>query len=97
MFERASGKYFKWAAHDDVIHPTYLARCIAALEADPYAVLCQSVLEIVDGIGGKREVYDHIAFGTDRPRQSDRLAAAARGAAPRCSASSAAMRCTAPR
>jgi glycosyltransferase involved in cell wall biosynthesis len=75
VFHRSSGKYFKWAAHDDVIHPTYLARCIAALEADPDAVLCQSVLEIVDGGSGEREVYDHIAFGTDRPRQSDRLAA----------------------
>ena len=36
---------------------------------------CVSRLEIVDGIGGKREVYDTLAFGTDRPRQSDRLAA----------------------
>jgi glycosyltransferase involved in cell wall biosynthesis len=75
VFHRSSGKYFKWAAHDDVIHPTYLARCIAALEADPDAVLCQSVLEIVDGGSGEREVYDHTAFGTDRYRQSDRLAA----------------------
>jgi glycosyltransferase involved in cell wall biosynthesis len=75
VFQRSSGKYFKWAAHDDVIHPTYLARCIAALEADPDAVLCQSVLEIVDGDSGEREVYDHTAFGTDRSRQSDRLAA----------------------
>jgi glycosyltransferase involved in cell wall biosynthesis len=75
VFQRSSGKYFKWAAHDDLIHPTYLARCIAALEADPDAVLCQSVLEIVDGDSGKREVYDHTAFGTDRPRQSDRLGA----------------------
>jgi glycosyltransferase involved in cell wall biosynthesis len=74
VFERSGGKYFKWAAHDDLIHPTYLARCVAALEADPDAVLCQPVLEIVDGRGG-REVYDHTAFGTDRPRQSDRLAA----------------------
>jgi glycosyltransferase involved in cell wall biosynthesis len=75
VFERAGGQYFKWAAHDDIIHPTYLARCVAALEADPHAVLCQSALEIVDGSRGQREVYDHIAFGTDRPRQSDRLAA----------------------
>lgn len=74
VFRRASGKYFKWAAHDDVIHPTYLARCVAALEAHPDAVLCQSLLEIVDA-AGEREVYDHTAFGTERPRQSDRLGA----------------------
>jgi glycosyltransferase involved in cell wall biosynthesis len=75
VFERSGGKYFKWAAHDDLIHPTYLARCVAALEADPDAVLCQSVLEIVDVDGGGREVYDHGAFGTGRPSQSERLAA----------------------
>ena len=75
VFHRSSGKYFKWAAHDDLIHPTYLARCVAALEADPDAVLCQSILEIVDGNGGERELYDHTTFGTGRPRQSDRLAA----------------------
>ena len=74
VFQRSGGKYFKWAAHDDLIRPTYLARCVAALEADPDAVLCQSVLEIVDG-EGEREVYDHTAFGTDRPRPSDRLGA----------------------
>jgi glycosyltransferase involved in cell wall biosynthesis len=74
VFHRSSAKYFKWAAHDDLIRPTYLERCVAALEADPEAVLCHSVVEIVDG-AGEREVYDHSAFGTGRPRQSDRLAA----------------------
>ena len=74
VFQRSSGKYFKWAAHDDLIRPTFLARCVAALEADPEAVLCHSIVEIVDDAGA-REIYDHAAFGTGRPRQSDRLAA----------------------
>lgn len=74
VFHRSSGKYFKWAAHDDLIRPTYLARCVAALEADPDAVLCQPIVEIVDS-AGEREIYDHGAFGTGRSRQSDRLAA----------------------
>jgi glycosyltransferase involved in cell wall biosynthesis len=74
VFHRSSGKYFKWAAHDDLIRPAYLERCVAALEADPEAVLCQPVVEIVDGAGA-REIYDHSAFGTGRSRQSDRLAA----------------------
>jgi glycosyltransferase involved in cell wall biosynthesis len=74
VFHRSSGKYFKWAAHDDLIRPTYLERCVAALEADPEAVLCQPIVEIVDG-AGEREIYDHGAFGTGLPRQSDRLAA----------------------
>jgi glycosyltransferase involved in cell wall biosynthesis len=39
-FELTTGKYFKWAAHDDLIAPTYLERCVAKLEASPDAVLC---------------------------------------------------------
>jgi glycosyltransferase involved in cell wall biosynthesis len=74
VFHRSSGKYFKWAAHDDLIRPTYLERCVAALEAQPDAVLCQPIVEIVDGAGA-REIYDHGAFGTGASRQSDRLAA----------------------
>jgi glycosyltransferase involved in cell wall biosynthesis len=74
VFHRSSGRYFKWAAHDDLIRPTYLERCVAALEADPGAVLCQPIVEIVDG-AGEREIYDHGAFGTGASRQSERLAA----------------------
>lgn len=74
VFHRSSGKYFKWAAHDDLIHPTYLARCVAALDADPEAVLCHSIVKIVAG-ASELEIYDHSALGTGRARQSDRLAA----------------------
>jgi glycosyltransferase involved in cell wall biosynthesis len=28
-------RYFKWAAHDDLLHPDFLARCIDALESGP--------------------------------------------------------------
>jgi glycosyltransferase involved in cell wall biosynthesis len=75
VFQRATGKYFKWAAHDDLVHPTYLERCVAALEGAPDAVLCQSLVRIADADNPCRELYDHTAFGTDRPRQSERLAA----------------------
>lgn len=74
VFHRSSGRYFKWGAHDDLIRPTYLERCVAALEADPEAVLCQPIVEIVHG-AGEGEIYDHGAFGTGALRQSDRLAA----------------------
>jgi glycosyltransferase involved in cell wall biosynthesis len=39
VFELSSGAYFKWMAHDDVVLPTYLAKCLAALEADGQAVM----------------------------------------------------------
>ena len=38
--ERAVGRYFKWAAYDDLCAPAFLERCVEALEADPDAVWC---------------------------------------------------------
>lgn len=39
LFSMASGTYFSWVSHDDCWHPELLARCVAALQADPGAVL----------------------------------------------------------
>ncbi len=51
VFERARGRYFKWAAHDDVCAPDFLERCVEALDRDPAVVLCcgQTVLINDDG------------------------------------------------
>lgn len=38
-FALSAGRYFKWAAHDDVCLPDFVGRCVEALEADPDAVL----------------------------------------------------------
>lgn len=76
LFELAEGsKYFKWAAHDDWIAPSYLRMCVGELENNPDAVLCQSLVEIV-GEGGKRlDTYDHTASGANLARPSDRMRA----------------------
>lgn len=51
-FELASGKYFKWMAHDDLLAPAFLARCVDILEgSDPSLILCFSTLAIVDTNG----------------------------------------------
>lgn len=47
-YELATGEYFKWAAHDDILAPEFLARCVEALDATPDAVLCQSLVRLVD-------------------------------------------------
>lgn len=47
-FSHARGKYFKWVAHDDTLHPDYLRECVAGLETQPGAVQCQSDLEFID-------------------------------------------------
>jgi len=48
VFELATGKYFMWAAHDDLRASEYLSRCVAALEACPEAVLCTTNIRFID-------------------------------------------------
>ena len=57
--ERASGKYFRWAAHDDRIAPEYLARAVAALEADPTLVLCHCQVKVIDENGADVMNFDY--------------------------------------
>jgi glycosyltransferase involved in cell wall biosynthesis len=42
VFKLARGKYFKWAAHDDILAPTFIERAVEVLEADPGVVVCSS-------------------------------------------------------
>src|SRR5687767_9303189 len=35
VFERSRGAFFKWMAHDDLIAPQYLERCVEALDRAP--------------------------------------------------------------
>jgi glycosyltransferase involved in cell wall biosynthesis len=50
-FEHTSGHYFKWAAHDDLLHPDFLRRCVDALERDPGAVLAYPHARMIDERG----------------------------------------------
>jgi glycosyltransferase involved in cell wall biosynthesis len=51
VYSLASGKYYKSAAHDDFIEPTFLEECIAALEADPGLVLAHTRTRTVSSTG----------------------------------------------
>jgi glycosyltransferase involved in cell wall biosynthesis len=50
-FELARGDYFKWAAHDDVCAPEFLAEACAVLDNDPSIVLCHSEVQKIDESG----------------------------------------------
>jgi glycosyltransferase involved in cell wall biosynthesis len=39
VYELATGKYFKWAAADDLLEPDLLRRCVEILESDPDCVV----------------------------------------------------------
>ena len=71
----SSGEYFKWAAHDDMLHPDFLARCVDALDADPKAVLCQSLVEYIDENGKSFGIYDSCLAGADSSEASERFRA----------------------
>jgi glycosyltransferase involved in cell wall biosynthesis len=47
-FAHATGRYFKWHAHDDLIEPTYLEKCVAVLASDPTVANCHSFTKVVD-------------------------------------------------
>lgn len=51
VFTLARGTYFKWAAHDDLIAPTYLEKCVSRLEADHSFVLAHSETRLIDPLG----------------------------------------------
>jgi glycosyltransferase involved in cell wall biosynthesis len=42
VFELSHSEYFKWAAYDDLYHPTFLQRCIEVLDRHPDVAWCHS-------------------------------------------------------
>jgi glycosyltransferase involved in cell wall biosynthesis len=58
VFELADAEYFKWAAHDDLIAPAYIERCIGILDRKPRAVLSYARTRIIDENGGEKEDYN---------------------------------------
>ncbi|MGI9285950.1 MAG: glycosyltransferase family 2 protein [Pseudomonadales bacterium] len=69
----ASGEYFKWAAHDDEFAPNFLEACVKALEDNPQAILCQSLISIIDENGKQLAVYDSDLTYASASRQSARF------------------------
>ena len=48
-----SGPLFKWAAHDDELCPSWLSRCVAALDAAPDAVVAYTRRTKIDADGNR--------------------------------------------
>jgi Glycosyl transferase family 2 len=58
--ELARGEYFHWQAHDDIIAPDFLQRCIEALDSDPSAVLAYPRATIIDDHENEIEPYNFV-------------------------------------
>jgi glycosyltransferase involved in cell wall biosynthesis len=57
-FALARGVYFKWAAHDDMLEPEFLAACVEALDRHPDAVLAFPRTDVLSQDTGVRTPYD---------------------------------------
>lgn len=51
VYRMADAPYFKWAAHDDVLAPGFLAACVTALDADPDVILAMPATVLIDEHG----------------------------------------------
>lgn len=74
VFVYARGAYFKWAAHDDLLAPDYLAPCVAALQADRRAVLCSTDTVFIDVEGSPIAPAGIRLPNTNTPQASARFA-----------------------
>lgn len=67
LLELSQSPYFKWAAHDDLHEPAYLARCVRVLEENPDVVLAHADSAMIDSQGRplsydlfRRRFVDHL-------------------------------------
>lgn len=51
VFSLSEGKYFMWAAHDDLWESTYISKCVSLLESNPNVVLCSSEVKFINEEG----------------------------------------------
>src|ERR1700758_3668274 len=58
VYQLATSKYYKSAAHDDFCEPGFLSDCIEALESDPGLVVAFTKTRVVDADGHFLENYE---------------------------------------
>jgi glycosyltransferase involved in cell wall biosynthesis len=72
VFELARGELFRWAAADDLCAPETVARCVAALDRRPDAVLAYPNTYLIGEFGEVLEEYEDGLY-LEAPRPSDRF------------------------
>jgi glycosyltransferase involved in cell wall biosynthesis len=73
VFELSSGEYFKWTAHDDVLAPDYLEKCIEASDRDPSVVLVYTPTKVIDERGMVIGSYEPDSRGFDSEKAHKRF------------------------
>ncbi|NEP60959.1 MAG: glycosyltransferase family 2 protein [Symploca sp. SIO2G7] len=72
VFELSRGKYFKWAAHDDICTPEFLEKCFEVLENNPSIVLCYPKTKIINEFSELIENYN-VELKTSSPEPHERF------------------------
>lgn len=68
--ELSQGEYFMWLAHDDGLAPEFLERCVAALDAQPDAVLAYTKAIDIDAHGNHLTLKEQVLNAeTSNPRE----------------------------
>jgi glycosyltransferase involved in cell wall biosynthesis len=57
VFHLASAAYFKWAAHDDMLAPDFLEKCVQVLDQEPEVVLVYPGSLLFEADGRQKGVY----------------------------------------
>ncbi len=58
LVDMAKGKYFKWAAADDLIAPEYLTLCVEILDNNPDILVSQTKVRLIDENNQHLQDYD---------------------------------------
>jgi len=70
VFQLSKGELFKWAAHDDVLAPNFLERCIDILNTEPSIILCHSKTGCIDEFGKLMGNYEYAKkFTSTKPHE----------------------------
>jgi glycosyltransferase involved in cell wall biosynthesis len=70
LVAEAKGEYFKWASHDDLCAPEFLARCVQAMDSCSDIVLCFAYSNFIDADGANIGLYfDRLGINQTYPHQ----------------------------
>ncbi|MGH1351612.1 MAG: glycosyltransferase family 2 protein [Methyloligellaceae bacterium] len=70
VVHEATGEYFKWAAHDDLMDPTCVEKCVRVLDENPDVVVCYTKVQLIDAEGKISDSYDSgLFFDQDTPHE----------------------------
>jgi glycosyltransferase involved in cell wall biosynthesis len=74
VMQYARGEYFKWAAHDDLLAPEYLEKCVDVLNQRTEVILCHSKVRVIDESDQVIKEYNSPLTRLDSPRPHERFA-----------------------